>query len=95
VEVGGSSPLTSTVYFGFVRLFAYGQSADLRVLCWAPPSSTGFIDGICRRVIKVALGSITRASTRHPHGHAGTLGRVRLVGVTVPCAALPQPWRLH
>ena len=25
-----------------------------------------FIDGIYRRVIKVALGSITRASTRHP-----------------------------
>ena len=52
VEVGGSSPLTSTVYFGFACFFAYGQGADLRVLCWAPPSSTGlsteFIDGLSK-----------------------------------------------
>src|ERR1039458_1801407 len=34
-----------------------------------------FIDGIYRRVIKVALGSITRASTRHPMATLAQIGR--------------------
>jgi hypothetical protein len=60
--------------------------------------STGLSTGLSREFID----ELSKLPWKHyagehapPHGHARTLRRVRLLGVTVPCAALPQPWRLH